>query len=80
MAILHFRLHGPHLGISALRRFEYLRAELPHFSRGQVEQVESGNLPAFAGGSARDFLCATDEQERSNGRSLVKLRPPSPMS
>ena len=55
MAILHFRLHGPEGGISATKRFDYLGAELPHFSRGKVEYVESGNLPSFAADSARDF-------------------------
>ena len=73
MAILHFRLHGPEGGISATKRFDYLGAELPHFSRGKVEYVESGNLPSFAAGSARDFWSAADEQERMNARVFTEL-------
>jgi hypothetical protein len=73
MAILHLRLHGPEGGMSAMKRFDYLGAELPHFSRGKVEYVESGNLPSFAAGSARDFWCAADEQERVNARVFTEL-------
>nr|WP_246410465.1 MobA/MobL family protein [Granulicella aggregans] len=73
MAILHFKLHGPQLGVSALQRYEYLAAELPHFSRGQVEHVDSGNLPDFAEGRARDFWCAADGYERVNGRVFSEI-------
>jgi len=73
MAILHFKLHGPRLGVSALQRYEYLVADLPHFSRGQVERVDSGNLPSFAEGRARDFWCAADGYERINGRVFSEI-------
>jgi hypothetical protein len=79
MAILHFRLHGPPLGMSALRRFEYITSELPHSSRGQVERVESGNLPGFAEGRARDFWCAADEHERINGRVFTEIETALPL-
>jgi hypothetical protein len=73
MAILHFKLHGPRLGVSAVERYEYLVADLPHFSRGKVECVDSGNLPKFAEGSARDFWCAADGYERINGRVFTEI-------
>ena len=61
------------LAFSALQRYEYLVADLPHFSRGQVERVDSGNLPKFAEGRARDFWCAADGYERINGRVFSEI-------
>jgi hypothetical protein len=73
MAILHLRMHGPEHGSSAMKRFEYLGADLPHFSRGKIAFAESGNLPSFAEGNARDFWCAADEQERINARVFIEI-------
>ncbi len=73
MAILHLRMHGPERGMSAVQRFDYLGAELPHFSRGKVEYAQSGNLPSFAEGSARDFWSAADIHERVNARVFIEI-------
>ena len=73
VAILHFKLHGPQLGVSAIQRYEYLVTDLPHYSRGQIERVESGNLPGFAEGRARDFWSAGDGHERINGRVFSEI-------
>ena len=68
----HFRLHvkaGPK-GRGAqhaqyIAREGYFKAE----RYGEIGEQESGNLPAWAGGSAVRFFAAADSHERANGNS-----------
>ena len=56
-------------GASASAKFDYLAREGKYAGDGdELREKESGNLPAWAAESPRDYWRAADEHERANGR------------
>ena len=56
-------------GASAAAKFDYLAREGKYAGDGdELREKESGNLPAWAAESPRDYWIAADEHERANGR------------
>lgn len=73
MAIVHLWIGGPRRNTTAFKRVAYISQDRPYFTRGRVEWVESGNLPAFAGGRPEVFWGLLDRYERINARLFTEI-------